>query len=946
MVPDSQKVSGLHLNANSTNGPHIAASFSSASLQSIDSTDSRQAKASRIRPRRAIETPDSFVVTPPPGQTPPSESSAQSAVTLARQQNAPLFGYLQKLGTNIPAFKRRFFVLQPGTVLYYFLAPTDTEPRGCLDLEGSWIESEENDPNRFSICWEGGRKVILEARSSDLAEQWKEGLQHERLSVCKAALAKEKRHNSALQSRVKELEAALRDFKLVEQDRDGALEDAAMWKERFHQLDESLKMLTEKLRRSLLKESDGIKNESGENGGTCKTGKDMVETTEGLDEEKKEDGSVLKAVVVDKDESIKRNQSLLDEDVGNEIDFSHEAGEHFTSLRNACDQLVEHHRLASLEASTAVEDLNGANERLVEMEKRMAKAEKHLCKLWEENCTLRKSVKQKKKEKAVLVREVKVLIEATKALENESKDPRSANAPQHDDPSEIEDEEKLINELEEHLLSSIRLHEQFLTSNSITKSITASEKPSEIKQVTTFDFSLEQLVPQETPQSGPLQKNLLSLFDESSEDSNIENDLDHADQSSLQGEVSGDEGESDVPFENPYLNEKLSKSRSCHSLNQSPRRRHPLELLDKDEDDSFADDNLTASSNATRSFPSHITDGEATSNLSCPLVDVVTTAAERFRKGRADDGAIVGSATDELQVYHLTFYSRRIGLQFQRVPPPPLKAKGVLTAAVTADLSGVAKGGEKTAAELRRVAAFSKSDETEPNESVGQCPVATPIDAVLVCGFDGFDDSGSNPRPKLGARLVAFDGVSVEVGRWTFDSIRKSIQARGRPLTLTFRNDFLTTEQRQILTKAAKETEWRASLQPTISASKLDHRQSYANTPSARTVYSYGSETVPFTNGLTTPYNDDQSLSATSGSGNQYSVAPHSFSASRSVSSGGYGARSFSEAGSSVSVLSAVAPLVSNLLRRKEPFTPDYLHREPEAVEDTPQHHDFKSELL
>jgi hypothetical protein len=891
-----------------------------------------------------METPDSYTVTPPPVQTP--SEPAQSAVTLARQQNAPLFGYLQKRGTNIPAFKRRFFVLQPGTVLYYFLAPTDTEPRGCLDLEGSWIESEENDPNRFSICWEGGRKVILEARSSDLAEQWKEGLQHERLSVCKAALAKEKRHNSALQSRVKELEAALRDFKLVEQDRDGALEDAAMWKERFHQLDESLKMLTGQLRRSVLKESDGIQDENGENRGTGVTGKELLGTTENLDEEKKEDGSLSKAVAVDKNESIKKNQSLLDEDVGNEIDFSHVPGEHFMSLQNTCDQLVENHRLASLEASTAVEDLNGANERLVEMEKRMAKAEKHLCKLWEENCTLRKSVKQKKKEKAVLVREVKILIEATKALENERKKPRYANATQHDDPSEIEDEEKLINELEEHLLSSIRLHEQFLTSGSITKSTTASKKPSEIKSMTTFDISLQQLVPQETPQSGPLQKNLLSLFDESSEDSNIENDLDHADMSSLQGEVSGDEGESDVPFENPYLNGKLSKSCSCHSLNQSPKRRHPIELLDRDEDDSFAQDNLTAILNATPSFPSHVTDGEATSNLSCPLVDVVTTAADRSSKGIADNGAIVGSTTDDLQVYHLTFYSRRIGLQFQKVPPRPLKAKGILTAAVTADLSGVEKGGEKTAAELRRVAAFSKSDEKESSEFVGQCPLATPVDAVLVCGFDGFDDSGSNLRPKLGARLVAFDGVSVEVGKWTFDSIRKSIQARGRPLTLTFRNDFLTTEQRQILTKAAKETELRASLQPTTSASKLDHRQSYTHTPSARSVHSFGSEPGHFTNGLTTPYNDDQSLSATSGSGNQYSVAPHSFSASRSVSSAGYGARSFSEAGSSVSVLSAVAPLVSNLLRRKEPFTPDYLHREPEAVEDTPQHHDFKSELL
>lgn len=914
-----------------------------------------------------METPDSHLVTPPPSHSP--VESAPSAVTLARQQNAPLFGFLQKRGSNIPAFKRRFFVLQPGTVLYYFLAPTDTEPRGCLDLEGSWIESEEDNPNRFSVCWEGGRKVILEARSSDLAEQWKEGLQHERLSVCKAALAKEKRHNSALQSRVKELEASLRNYKLVEQDRDGALEDAAMWKERFHQLDESLKILTRQLRRSVLKDSEPDKVDSNEN--EVKTGladKVLLESTEGRDEEKKEDGSVLqsKIAAVDKgtEDSFGRNLSLLDEDVEKEMDFSNVPGNFFNGLQNTCDQLVENHRLASLEAATAVEDLNGANERLVVMEKRMAKAEKHLCKLWEENCALRKTVKQKRREKTVLVREVKTLLEATKARDNEKKSPHSDDTPRNEDPSDIDDEEKLINDLEEHLLSTIRLHEQFLTSGSTTTSTTAPTRPaippqtasgksSQSKTVTTFDFSLQQLVPQETPQSGPLQKNLLSLFDESSEDSNAESEVDHADLSSLQGEVSGGEEEPAIPFECHYQDDKLSESIDSNlsqSADVSPIRQNPVELLDGgDDDDSYIQNEaLTPPLQLTQPIPSHIINGEATSKLACPLADVVTTAAEKSNKTQVYDEVNAGAINDDLQVYHLTFYSRRIGLQFQKVPPPPLKAKGLLTAAMTADLSGVVRGAEVTAAELRRVAAFSNADDNDSNNLLEQCHIATPLDAVLVCGFDGFDDSGSNARPKLGARLVAFDGVSVEVGKWTFDSIRKSIQARGRPLTLTFRNDFLTTEQRQILTKAAKETGSRASSVMMNSSQKSGDRQSYSQTPSARSVQS--SDSAYYTNLVSTPYNmsrdDDQSLSATSGSGNQYSIGPHSFSASRSVSSGGFGGRSFSETGSSVSVLSAVAPLVSNLLRKREPFTPDYLHREPEAVEDTPQHHDFKSELL
>ena len=101
------------------------------------------------------------------------------------------------------------------------------------------------------------------------------------------------------------------------------------------------------------------------------------------------------------------------------------------------------------------------------------------------------------------------------------------------------------------------------------------------------------------------------------------------------------------------------------------------------------------------------------------------------------------------------------------MPPPPVKAKGLLTEAMTSDLARVSDGGGKTAAELRRIAAFASRGATN-TMGEGQedtCDVAMPVDAVLVCGFNGFDDSGSNMRPKLGARLVAFDGVSAEIGK-------------------------------------------------------------------------------------------------------------------------------------------------------------------------------------
>ena len=149
-------------------------------------------------------------------------------------------------------------------------------------------------------------------------------------------------------------------------------------------------------------------------------------------------------------------------------------GTNFSTLLNACQQLRESLRLTSIEASSAVDDLNEANERVAKCEKRMSKAEKHICKLWEENCAMRKTLKQNKAEKRVLVKEVKSLMGVVNATSEKLRDmsalqDRPASRAQSDDggptctPSE---EERLIDELEEHVMTSIRLHEQFLGVNS------------------------------------------------------------------------------------------------------------------------------------------------------------------------------------------------------------------------------------------------------------------------------------------------------------------------------------------------------------------------------------------------------------------------------------------------------------------------------------------------
>merc|ERR1711924_9130 len=97
---------------------------------------------------------------------------------------------------------------------------------------------------------------------------------------------------------------------------------------------------------------------------------------------------------------------------------------------------------------------------------------KHILKLWEENCVIRKTVKQKKREKRVLVREVKQLQQAVKDLKEINKSSSiihaSASRPSDEDALMADtiigsDEERLIIELEEHVASSIRLHERLIS---------------------------------------------------------------------------------------------------------------------------------------------------------------------------------------------------------------------------------------------------------------------------------------------------------------------------------------------------------------------------------------------------------------------------------------------------------------------------------------------------
>lgn len=67
--------------------------------------------------------------------SPPQPPPAAVNAALVARQGALKSGYLWKMGANVPRWKRRFFVLKPITMLFYYMSEHDTEPRGCIDLD-------------------------------------------------------------------------------------------------------------------------------------------------------------------------------------------------------------------------------------------------------------------------------------------------------------------------------------------------------------------------------------------------------------------------------------------------------------------------------------------------------------------------------------------------------------------------------------------------------------------------------------------------------------------------------------------------------------------------------------------------------------------------------------------------------------------------------------------
>jgi len=955
------------------------------------------------------------------------------------------------------------------------------------------------------------RIISLEARTETVGREWIRSLTTERLSYSKTQI-------HSLQQEKAEFQRQIEDFRHVEGDRDGAIQDAKEWRERYGSLDDALGVLMRWVKKEGIidnREDVGI---LGSNGACLDEGDgdgNLREDVEANTSAKEEIDSTASSSSHDKKLSRKIDRSLLDidkrqkflsiSDEDRALDLINLPGTNFPSLSNACRGLREVLRQTSTEANTTVTDLRDTKLSMRRLDDKLVKAETIINKLWEENCELRDNLKQAKKEKKVLVKEVRSSISNKKEMKEEMDELKREvqrlskivvadhmNSRCKDVITEGHDtnrrdlkdgrwgggkkapnvvvkkrglatpEKKLLFELEEHVESTLRLHEQFLEDNgqhinhigAIKSKKCSTTTMKVVDEIATFDDGnkmekVSNLVPSvseaaletasisalETASASTSQaasdsasqaaltsgvtsnleagqqkkylphkvfearegssssggsdecgtvedpinrtfsplrpKQLLSLVvdqpvfghDSCDTDSVITSDsiLPLRDRSSSVGvpqEIIGNSNKlvDAVPLPDT-IKDKENRAEEYHG-------KHPLARLNEESVIHDTSGQCVSSSQSLASTKSLITDnGRATSQLVCPLADVM-----QLDRNQGEQSDLDKQKTGEL--YHLTFYSSKIGLQFQKVPGNG-SSIGMLTDAIADDVidngSECATKASRMALELQKISLIrNKGHPQSANTNDSLCPMIVPADIVLVCGFFGFDDNKYTMKPSLGARLVAFDGISVERGPWTFDTVKKGIKARGRPLTLTFRDDFLTTKQRSILTKAA------AEVKATIPRSHPTPTFQYPNRPwtndssshqplhtesTKRKISRNESEVAKATSlayseqshlpiPLMDPYNDHVPDDSDVGT-----------STSTSYSSRSENWQSFSDSGASSVFSTKFGPFMSGLMlglsnneekrrRKSQKFTPEYFCRTAEPLDCIPHHRDFKASLL
>jgi len=747
------------------------------------------------------------------------DKNKNNAAAFAR--TAPRAGYLHKIGGG--EYKRRFFVLKPSTHLYYFDTPGDADPRGCVDLEDAQIrelETLEDGRFRFEILLhndqDGGddgsnnNKVILEARNKVVGQEWIETLKEERLSYSKQCIRRGEARQKELESEIRDLRKEIENYRMMERERDDAVQDSNDVRRKLKALNEGVRLLTRQMSRAPKTASSSSSSKSGKNSDYYNSN----DANEAVDASTAEAGSF--ASVPEEEHRIK------------ELDLG---DTNFGALSNACYMIRENLRLTSEEANSAIDDIHKANAETAAVQKRMKKAEKLLTKLWEENCTMREQLKQIKQEKKELGEKVRTLVDAAEESQRvhatyaaEKSLQTSNSLAQNDEAPGIlgEREQTLLRELEEHIATSLRLHQKFLSANSISlPNSVASKSPTQLNQsVQSSDY-----LPNVAAVDGSVNRQQQQKNDSTSESvvqqckvalqdvhAHLVTDSDNDNGSSINQsggfspmkprdiladlDTSGmtDADEMTAPLtstDGEPANNRHSKVRVVHGV----MKQNPLLVLDEVDKRELGQ---AGSLMSTNSSISSVTDN--------------WRATTRIGSTTADTSGLNDVEENGPQVYHLTFHSQKIGLQFQKVPASSF-TRGTLSDVISSDIA------HKTDTRDLIDAPSPNRGLHRSNNGESTLNVATPVDAVLVCGFRGFDVT-RNDRPKLGARLVGFDGMSIERGRWTFSSVRNAIQTRDRPLTMSFRNDYLNPDQRSILERAVRENDrgerqsGNASIQP------------------------------------------------------------------------------------------------------------------------------------
>jgi len=737
---------------------------------------------------------------PPPSSAPPA---AETALQFAR--GASIAGYLGKLGTAVPGYKRRFFVLRPSTLLYYFVGPDDAEPRGCIDLDecdvvgevaagaaaargadsasdaGSASSAPGPDASsaaaaaaasggggegggegqggfRFEIVLreEGGRgdgshqghrgsrrRIVLEARTEEARREWMHRLRTDRLPLIRAELEESRAAEAKLTEQVNELEADVENMRVHETERDKAQDEARGLREQLASLDGGVRLLT----RSMLRMGEDGNGKEGGSGDD--DGDDDVDN---------------RGARIDKARRAEEEERLLELSV---------PGTGFGALRNAAEQLRSGLAQTSREADVALRDSVAAADRAADLEERLAEAEARAQRLELENVSLKEECRRRKRDHKILVKEVRNLraeVEATEARTEEAVAEAVARATEEAQMKSFqsknlksEETSRLMVELEGHVAATLKLQQKLLSATKSSNDDQNSNGGDDNDPVKV----LEKL---------RLESGYTGSRSEGSTG------------------VSSDDGEANMPA--IAVDEEENEA----SVNETLSPLAPTKLLlgDSANAGSLMDDESEGSEEAVDQSDTD----EAEEGPSRPLVTIAETGAatSRLTSSLADLSSTKNAKTQSM--YHLTFHSKKIGLQFQKVPAFKSK-RGLLSSAMDDD-----DNLDENQSELERIAAIARRAKANEASVIGEegARVAMPVDAVLVCGFFGFD-SNANRTPDLGARLVGFDGMSVEIGEWTFDKIRKGIQSRARPITLSFRNDLLSTEQKLILTKAILDVE-------------------------------------------------------------------------------------------------------------------------------------------